>query len=157
MSDNWFAEATAGLEVGETVSLGGGWRYTCVARYPAPMTKTDDDRQMIPGVDYGPAPAAGHPLLRCGTCDEVFNDPHGSSIGGLAPYECPRCGEEANLSIIDTDAPQPDSAELADAFDRKAAEIEAAEPGGPAQHAAQSANAAALRRRAREIRARLGL
>jgi DNA (cytosine-5)-methyltransferase 1 len=40
------------------------------------------------------------PTLRCIECGEEFQDKHGQSIGGLAPFECPRCGEEDHLEVI---------------------------------------------------------
>lgn len=42
---------------------------------------------------------AGHvlPVVRCQKCGEQFYDQYGTGIGALAPYECPRCGEEKRI------------------------------------------------------------
>jgi DNA (cytosine-5)-methyltransferase 1 len=40
------------------------------------------------------------PTLRCKKCDWEFQDEYGDEIGGLAPYECPRCGEEEELELV---------------------------------------------------------
>jgi DNA (cytosine-5)-methyltransferase 1 len=41
---------------------------------------------------------------RCGACGEDFEDKHATGAGGLAPAECPACGEEARITLIS--APQ---------------------------------------------------
>ena len=56
------------------------------------------------GTERGtPLVSVERPVLKCGKCDEVFVDEYGSDIGGLSPYECPACGEENDLSEVDTD------------------------------------------------------
>lgn len=47
-------------------------------------------------VGYGERPA----LYRCGACGADFNDKHASGVGGLAPAECLRCGEEWNIELV---------------------------------------------------------
>lgn len=42
---------------------------------------------------YGERP----PRFACEACGETFADPHAAGVGGLAPAECPRCGEEARI------------------------------------------------------------
>lgn len=37
------------------------------------------------------------PWLKCCECGEIFTDKHGTGIDTLAPYECPKCGEEKNI------------------------------------------------------------
>lgn len=37
---------------------------------------------------------------RCDYCDETFQDNHAAATGGLAPAECPCCGEEGNIRLI---------------------------------------------------------
>lgn len=34
---------------------------------------------------------------RCLECNEVFEDDFAEGVGGLAPAECPRCGEEHRI------------------------------------------------------------
>jgi DNA-directed RNA polymerase subunit RPC12/RpoP len=42
-------------------------------------------------------PSSEMMALTCLFCGEEFSDPHGTEIGGLAAFECPKCGEEAML------------------------------------------------------------
>lgn len=35
---------------------------------------------------------------RCGECGEIFEDEHATGVGTMAPAECPRCGEENNIT-----------------------------------------------------------
>jgi DNA (cytosine-5)-methyltransferase 1 len=35
----------------------------------------------------------------CAACGEDFSDSHATSVGGLAPAECPRCGEEEKIEL----------------------------------------------------------
>jgi len=51
---------------------------------------------------YGERPAG----FRCEACGEVFADPHASGCGGLAPAECPRCGEEERVALLPGQAPR---------------------------------------------------
>jgi DNA (cytosine-5)-methyltransferase 1 len=39
----------------------------------------------------------GTPLYECKACGESFADPYATGVGGLAPAECPRCGEERGV------------------------------------------------------------
>lgn len=78
--------------------------------------------------------------------DALFYGVKLDSIEPMVDYPTP---------FIDTDAPHPDSAELADAYERKAAELEAGEASGPAQDIGRVAAAASFRRRAREMRERM--
>ena len=41
------------------------------------------------------------PTYRCLQCQEKFNDHHANGVGGLAPAECPRCGEEEHIELVD--------------------------------------------------------
>lgn len=47
-------------------------------------------------VGYGERPA----LYHCKACGDKFNDQHATGVGGLAPAECPRCGEEENVLLV---------------------------------------------------------
>ena len=38
--------------------------------------------------------------FRCKHCGLLFSDPHADGVGGLAPAECPRCGEEREIEAI---------------------------------------------------------
>ena len=49
-------------------------------------------------VGYGERPAQYH----CDVCNEDFNDMHATGVGGLAPAECPSCGEEVNIRLTQT-------------------------------------------------------
>ncbi|QKY02784.1 hypothetical protein G3257_11385 [Janthinobacterium lividum] len=49
-------------------------------------------------VGYGERPA----LYHCKACGDKFNDQHATGAGGLAPAECPRCGEEENVVLVHT-------------------------------------------------------
>lgn len=74
------------VEVHPTLNAGGN--STGGPRQPGMSADTAD----------GLIPVA--PLLLCRECGEKFYDSFGTSIGGLAPYECPRCAEEDNLVPI---------------------------------------------------------
>jgi len=37
------------------------------------------------------------PRFECLACGEVFDDKHACGVGGLAPAECPCCGEETRV------------------------------------------------------------
>ncbi|MBL0928499.1 MAG: DNA cytosine methyltransferase [Alphaproteobacteria bacterium] len=39
--------------------------------------------------------------FRCLACDELFDDAHATAAGGLAPAECPKCGEEDRIAIAE--------------------------------------------------------
>jgi DNA (cytosine-5)-methyltransferase 1 len=45
---------------------------------------------------YGERPA----LFRCIPCGEDFTDRHATEVGGLAPAECPICGEEERIELL---------------------------------------------------------
>ncbi|MGK5020721.1 DNA cytosine methyltransferase [Janthinobacterium sp. LB2P10] len=45
---------------------------------------------------YGERPA----LYHCKACGDKFHDQHATCVGGLAPAECPRCGEEENVMLV---------------------------------------------------------
>ena len=47
-------------------------------------------------VGYGERPA----LYHCKACGDKFHDQHATGVGGLAPAECPRCGEEENVVLV---------------------------------------------------------
>lgn len=47
-------------------------------------------------VGYGERPA----LYHCKDCGDKFHDQHATGAGGLAPAECPRCGEEENVVLV---------------------------------------------------------
>ncbi|WP_426070201.1 DNA cytosine methyltransferase [Janthinobacterium sp. DSP2-3-3] len=47
-------------------------------------------------VGYGERPA----LYRCKECGNSFNDQHATGVGGLAPAECPCCGEEERIDLV---------------------------------------------------------
>ena len=47
-------------------------------------------------VGYGERPA----LYHCKACGDKFNDQHATGVGGLAPAECPRCGEEESVVLV---------------------------------------------------------
>ncbi|MBB5610405.1 MULTISPECIES: DNA cytosine methyltransferase [unclassified Janthinobacterium] len=47
-------------------------------------------------VGYGERPA----LYHCKACGDNFNDQHATGAGGLAPAECPRCGEEEQIDLV---------------------------------------------------------
>ena len=49
-------------------------------------------------VGYGERPA----LYHCKACGDKFNDQHATGAGGLAPADCPRCGEEENVVLVQT-------------------------------------------------------
>lgn len=52
-------------------------------------------------VGYGERQA----LYHCKACGDKFHDQHATGVGGLAPAECPRCGEEEN--VMQVHAAQP--------------------------------------------------
>jgi DNA (cytosine-5)-methyltransferase 1 len=39
------------------------------------------------------------PRYHCAACGEDFADSHATGVGGLAPAECPRCGEEEKIEL----------------------------------------------------------
>lgn len=39
-------------------------------------------------------------LFRCDACQEEFEDRFATAVGGLAPAECPRCGEEERIVVL---------------------------------------------------------
>lgn len=39
-------------------------------------------------------------LYRCPDCDLTFHDERATGVGGLAPAECPKCGEEDRIEIV---------------------------------------------------------
>ncbi|MGK5050750.1 DNA cytosine methyltransferase [Janthinobacterium sp. RB2P8] len=47
-------------------------------------------------VGYGERPA----LYHCKACGDKFHDQHATGVGGLAPAECPRCGEEESVVLV---------------------------------------------------------
>jgi len=47
-------------------------------------------------VGYGERPA----LYQCKACGDKFHDQCATGVGGLAPAECPRCGEEENVMLV---------------------------------------------------------
>lgn len=47
-------------------------------------------------VGYGERSA----LYHCKNCGDKFHDQHATGVGGLAPAECPRCGEEENVMLV---------------------------------------------------------
>ncbi|WP_373629868.1 DNA cytosine methyltransferase [Janthinobacterium sp. 35] len=47
-------------------------------------------------VGYGERPT----LYHCKACGDKFHDQHATGAGGLAPAECPRCGEEENVVLV---------------------------------------------------------
>jgi len=47
-------------------------------------------------VGYGERSA----LYHCKACGDNFNDQHATGAGGLAPAECPRCGEEEQIDLV---------------------------------------------------------
>lgn len=51
---------------------------------------------------YGERP----PTFRCEACGDAFIDQHARSVGGLAPAECPRCGEESRIVEVVGRAPR---------------------------------------------------
>lgn len=69
------------------------------------------------GDDRGVCPnAIPHTIVgryRCASCGEVFDDPHAAGVGGLAPAECPACGEEECIGFTAKDYGQDAAAELA--------------------------------------------
>lgn len=38
------------------------------------------------------------PRFHCNACGEDFDDEHCTGVGTLAPAECPRCGEETDIT-----------------------------------------------------------
>jgi len=48
---------------------------------------------------------------RCLSCDETFHDAHATGIGGLAPAECPKCGEEKEI-VVDHPGQSPRALDL---------------------------------------------
>jgi len=90
--------------------LGGGFDEAPVQVSPtlrAGGNATGGDRPPGTDVDTADSLIVSHeveaaPLLRCLECGEgPFLDLHGRDIGGLAPYECPRCGEEEKLEFVE--------------------------------------------------------
>jgi len=78
------------------------------------------------------ADAARPTRFHCLACDEDFDDRHARSIGGLAPAECPRCGEEKRIAIAGRGR------------SRRTAKRDDARGGGTADDAKQAAVAAFL-------------
>jgi DNA (cytosine-5)-methyltransferase 1 len=54
--------------------------------------------------DYTLIPWRGK--FKCGHCGETFADKHAGGIGGLAPAECPKCGEEGDIAPECPDGPR---------------------------------------------------
>ena len=59
---------------------------------------------------YGERPSR----YTCDACGEVFADPHATGTGGLAPAECPRCGEEER--VVERPGQGPRTRSLEDPF-----------------------------------------
>ncbi|HEY4136474.1 MAG TPA: DNA cytosine methyltransferase [Alphaproteobacteria bacterium] len=86
--------------VGATlVGVGGRMGQSSPRTVNAPYHTTTakaDTAIVIPtliSTGYGERPAT----YECGECGELFQDEHASGVGGLAPAECPKCGEERNI------------------------------------------------------------
>ncbi len=60
-----------------------------------------------------PHPAGKPNRYGCGECGAVFHDKHASEAGGLAPAECPACGEEDNVTFLYKHPAEPDAVQVA--------------------------------------------
>jgi DNA (cytosine-5)-methyltransferase 1 len=45
-------------------------------------------------------PVCGDSRYWCRACGKAFADPHAADVGGLAPAECPQCGEERAVDVV---------------------------------------------------------